>query len=163
MKSYFAIFLTLLFALTFSATPALAQDAEKATETEVAADDCNCPEFWDYQYRSLDEALADKENTTSLDISMQKLSEIDARIGELSQLQALDLSFNRFSKFPESFKNLENLTCLKLTGCQFLSSVPEIIQELPNLKCLDIGDHPKWSKDKFEKAKAMLPGVKVTW
>lgn len=124
---------------------------------------CSCPDWMSIQYRDLESALKNTEEVTALDLSMQKLSTIDARVAELKNLTCLDLSFNRFSKLPGEITQLENLQCLKLTGCRFLRGVPEILKEMKGLKYLDIGDHPEWSKEKFEAAKEMLPGVKVVW
>ena len=42
-----------------------------------------------------------------------------------------------------------------------MAKVPAVLKQLPNLKILDLRDHPEWNKTVFEDAKKMLPNVQV--
>jgi Leucine-rich repeat (LRR) protein len=109
----------------------------------------------------MEEALKDPEKVIKLDIAMLKLTSIDPRIVELVNLECLDLSFNRFSTLPDEMAELKKLRVLNLTGTRFLSKVPAIVAEIPNLEELDIRDHPEWKGTQFEDAKKLLPNVQV--
>lgn len=110
---------------------------------------------------SLSEALQQKETIQKLDLSMQKMTALPLEVTQLKNLQCLDLSFNKFSTLPPEFANLKNLTYLNLSGTRYMAKAPAILKQLPNLKILDLRDHPEWSKTVFEDAKKMLPNVKI--
>ena len=112
-------------------------------------------------YYSMEKALEEPEKVVKLDIAMLKLTSIDPRIVELVNLECLDLSFNRFSTLPTEMAELKKLRVLNLAGTRFLSKVPAIVAELPNLEELDIREHPEWKGTQFEDAKKLLPNVKV--
>ena len=121
------------------------------------------PDFCDdaVTYYELDEALKEPEKVVKLDIAMQKLTMISADISKLVNLECLDLSFNRISGLPAEFALLKKLRYLNLTGTRYLSALPKVLTELPELEIVDIRDHPEWKAVKFEEAKKMLPDVKV--
>jgi Leucine-rich repeat (LRR) protein len=110
---------------------------------------------------SVSDAMKQKEKVQKLDLSMQKMTSLPLEVTQLKNLQCLDLSFNRFGTLPAEFANLKNLTYLNLTGTRYMSKVPAVLKQLPNLKILDLRDHPEWSKGVFEEAKKMLPNVQV--
>lgn len=112
-------------------------------------------------YYELDEALKEPEKVIKLDIAMQKLTRISSEISKLVNLECLDLSFNRISGLPDEFTELKKLRYLNLMGTRYLSGLPKILSELPNLEVVDIRNHPEWSASKFEEAKKMLPDVKI--
>ncbi len=112
-------------------------------------------------YYSMEEALKEPEKVIKLDIAMLKLTSIDPRIVELVNLECLDLSFNKFSTLPAEMAELKKLRVLNLTGTRFLSKVPAIVAEIPNLEELDIRDHPEWKGTQYEDAINLLPNVKV--
>jgi Leucine-rich repeat (LRR) protein len=110
---------------------------------------------------SLSDAMKQKEKVQKLDLSMQKMTSLPLEVTQLKNLQCLDLSFNKFGTLPAEFSNLKSLTYLNLTGTRYMSKVPAVLKQLPNLKILDVRDHPEWSKAVFEEAKKMLPNVQV--
>lgn len=61
------------------------------------------------------------------------LPEIPAK----NQITQLFLSYNKFQRLPECFKNLENLEVLSLKGC-FIFEFPKEILDLKKLKELDL-------------------------
>lgn len=126
----------------------LAQDfSEVCTDAEV--------------FYSLQDAIASKDNVKKLDISMQKIKTLSPSIASLENLECLDLSFNTFPTLPAEFAQLKKLSYLNLTGTRYMAKVPAVLKELPNLKVLDLRDHPEWSKATFEEAKKLLPHVKI--
>jgi hypothetical protein len=110
---------------------------------------------------SLSEALLQKTKIQKLDLSMQKLTVLPLGVTELENLQCLDLSFNKISTLPAEFAKLKNLSYLNLTGTRYMAKVPAVLKQMPNLKILDLRDHPEWSKAVMDDAKKMLPNVKV--
>lgn len=56
------------------------------------------------------------------------------RIGELSQLEVLDISHNRISFFPPSFSSLTSLTDLDISHNLFSGCVPVCLSALVNLR-----------------------------
>ncbi|XP_043810319.1 disease resistance protein RUN1-like [Manihot esculenta] len=51
---------------------------------------------------------------------------VPSDIGCLSSLEDLDLSFNKFASLPASISQLSSLTLLRLVGCKWLQSLPEL-------------------------------------
>jgi Leucine-rich repeat (LRR) protein len=147
-KSKIYVFISSLFmAIAFNFT-ATAQDfSEVCSDAEV--------------FYKLSEAIVVKDKVKKLDISMQKIKVLPSSIASLQNLECLDLSFNIFSTLPIEFAQLKKLTYLNLTGTRYMAKVPAVVKELPNLKVLDLRDHPEWSKATFEEAKKMLPNVHI--
>lgn len=110
-------------------------------------------------YYKLSEALKEPEKVIKLDIAMKKLTKISPDIGKLTNLECLDLSFNRISDLPAEFSELKKLRFLNLTGTRYLPGLPKVLSELPGIEVIDISDHPEWSPAQFENAKKMLPDV----
>lgn len=112
-------------------------------------------------FYKLSEAIAVKDKVQKLDLSMQKIKVLPATIKDLYNLECLDLSFNTFSTLPAEFGQLKKLSYLNLTGTRYMAKLPAVLKELPNLKILDLRDHPEWTKATFEEAKKMLPNVTI--
>ncbi|MGA1285658.1 MAG: COR domain-containing protein, partial [Prochlorothrix sp.] len=62
-------------------------------------------------------------------------------IGQLTNLQQLDLSGTQLSSVPPEIGQLTNLNTLKLYNCG-ITTVPDWIQTLPNLETLDLRANP---------------------
>ena len=115
-------------------------------------------------YYSLEEALKEPLKVKVLDLAMQsptKLTTLPASIGKLTNLECLDVSFNRVSSLPPEMKSLKNLKTLNLSGNRYLAKLPEVIKEISSLETLILTSIPEWSKAKADAAKAALPKVKV--
>ncbi|KAF8018891.1 hypothetical protein BT93_H3704 [Corymbia citriodora subsp. variegata] len=65
-----------------------------------------------------------------------KLTEIPRSIGNLKELQFMDLSNSGVDELPHSVKHLENLKVLKMKGTH-IGKFPEAIQNLPKLEEID--------------------------
>ena len=68
-----------------------------------------------------------------------KLKSIPESIGNLTELEVLNLGCNELSSLPENMKNLKNLKILDLSWNNF-DSIPTIITKLPSIKMIDL-DH----------------------
>lgn len=72
------------------------------------------------------------------------LTEIQENIGELKNLEILDLSGNRIKKLPDSIGDLTNLKVLHLQGND-LTVFPNNITKLTNLETLNLNDNKLYS------------------
>jgi internalin A len=81
----------------------------------------------------------EKEQSTLLDLSDSKLTELPAYIGKLTSLRVLDLCGNQLTELPADIGKLTNLTRLRLRGNQ-LTELPAGIGKLTNLRVLDLSD-----------------------
>jgi hypothetical protein len=68
-----------------------------------------------------------------------KLEYIPESIENLTELEVLNLSYNKLTKLPTTFKNLKNLKLLDLSWNEFVE-IPGIIRNLPSLRLLNL-DH----------------------
>ena len=75
-------------------------------------------------------------NLQSLNLSSNQLSELPPEIGQLAKLQSLDFSFNHLSELPSEIGQLANLQSLNLSSNQ-LSELPLEIGQLSSLQSLD--------------------------
>ena len=82
----------------------------------------------------------DQETTNSLSVWNSQLSgTIPTEIGELTNLETLNLGLNNFTgEIPASFGNLINLENLNLRQNQISGIIPTDLQNLTNLKYLDL-------------------------
>ena len=112
-------------------------------------------------YYSIEEAMKEPLNVQKLDLSMQKLTVVPPEITQFENLVCLDLSFNRISTLPASFSSLKKLECLNLMGTRYMSKLPIVVSNIPNLKILDISDHPEWSAATYAEASKLLPNVTI--
>ncbi len=112
-------------------------------------------------YYSLADALKDPLNVQKLDLSMQKLTVVPDEIAQFENLVCLDLSFNRIATFPPFITSLTKLEYLNLTGTRYMGKLPAIVSKIPNLKVLDLRDHPEWSAATYDEAKKLLPTVTI--
>ena len=112
-------------------------------------------------YYSLAEALKEPLNVQKLDLSMQKLTAFPEEILQLKNLVCLDISFNRIAILPPTFSSLTNLKVLNLMGTRYMSKLPKILTQMPNLLVVDLRDHPEWPAATFDEAIKILPNVTV--
>jgi len=80
----------------------------------------------------LPEALGQLTQLQSLDLSSNHLTALPEWLGQLTQLQSLDLSNNQLTALPESLGQLTQLQSLNLSSNQ-LTALPESVGRLSNL------------------------------
>jgi signal recognition particle receptor subunit beta len=73
-----------------------------------------------------------------LDLSFNRISIIPAEISQLKKLNNLDLSYNDLSTIPEAIATLQNISTLYLSGNQF-TTFPTAITQLRKLSTLYLG------------------------
>jgi len=127
----------------------------------IRAQDIPC--LGEEKYTSLEEALVEPDQVIYLDLSMSrpKLTAVPKEVAKFKNLKCLDVSFNRIAKIPEEIKACKELKNLNLAGNRYLSKLPEVLKELPNLEEVNVTDIPEWSEETRANAKQMLQEVKV--
>ncbi len=110
---------------------------------------------------SIEDAIAYKDSVISLEISFQspKLTSIPKEIELFPNLKWLDVSYNRVSIIPREILNCKNLVCLDLTGNQYLQTLPDFLNELPNLKVIKLKDISSMSSTKRVALQKKFPKI----
>jgi internalin A len=83
--------------------------------------------------RRLPEAIGQLSQLQELNLSYNQLNTLPEAIGQLSKLKVLNLTHNRLSTLPEAIGQLSELKKLHLSGNQ-LSTLPEAMQSLKTLE-----------------------------
>ncbi|HEY1172441.1 MAG TPA: COR domain-containing protein [Verrucomicrobiae bacterium] len=99
----------------------------------------------------LPETLGQLNQLQKLDLSGNQLTALPKSLGELWQLQVLNLSKNRLTSLPESLGQLTQLRRLNLCR-NVISEIPVCIRSLKSLQSFAIGDNqiteiPEWLGD----------------
>ncbi len=104
----------------------------------------------DEAYREAEKRIeaARRKGATKLTLRSIGLSELPESLGQLTQLQSLDLSRNQLTALPESLGQLTQLQSLDLSRNQ-LMALPESLGQLMQLRSLDLSHSqltalPKW-------------------
>ena len=88
----------------------------------------------------LPESLGQLTQLQSLNLSWNQLTALPEWLGQLTQLKSLDLHHNQLTVLPESLGQLTQLQSLKLYRNQ-LTTLPESLGQLTKLPSLDISDN----------------------
>ena len=86
-------------------------------------------------------SLGQLRQLQSLDLHSNQLTALPMSLGQLTQLQSLDLAGNRLTALPESLGQLAQLQSLTLWGNQ-LTALPEALGLLNQLQSLDLAGNP---------------------
>ena len=114
----------------------------------------------DGYYDNLKDAMADSEGTLYLDLSLQspKLQKIPAGVYELKNLKYLELGFNQIGEVDSQIANLTQLEVLGLSGNKYLKNVSDKLFSLVSLKELHLKD-TGLSAAQLNEVKSKLPGT----
>ena len=91
-------------------------------------------------YKSLEEALKQKECVTCLDLSKKKLREIPSEIYQLENLEKLILTKNKIKHISDTLSTLQHLHYLDLSS-NYIDTLPESLSTLP-IDTLIMWDNP---------------------
>ncbi|MBO1349858.1 MAG: leucine-rich repeat domain-containing protein [Hormoscilla sp. GUM202] len=81
-----------------------------------------------------------RDGGIALDLNKLDLTEVPEAIGQLANLQKLELKENQITNLPEAIGQLVNLRVLNVRGNQ-ITSLPEAIGRLVKLQVLDISEN----------------------
>lgn len=112
--------------------------------------------FSPHWYGNVDNARNNSQNVWYLDLNLQKNRQFPSEICEMISLKRLDLSFNYFTSIPDCIGNLQQLEWLDLSGTYYLNTINPAIGKLYKLRELNIKDN-RLSKGEIEKLKKLLP------
>lgn len=102
------------------------------------------------------EVLCKLPNLHSLDFGQNEITELPdflrSSIGEMTDLEQLDLSNNHLKWLPDNFRNLRNLEILHIEGNLF-TELPGSIGELVNLRKLYVDKTIKIPHEVFQLSK----------
>ncbi|KAF7815707.1 putative disease resistance protein RGA1 [Senna tora] len=117
---------------------------------------CNCPKLTlsclpsvekleiSYCEEELVKSISNLHGLKSLQIFYDELKELPTQLKSLHALESLDLMFyDELECIPEQvMEGLCSLRSLTIQGCSALKRLPEAIQHLTSLECLNISDCP---------------------
>ncbi len=111
------------------------------------------------------EEIGNLTQLQSLDLSNNLLWELPDSLGHLTQLQVLNLVNNNISVLPESITRLSNLRVLIINNNHFYGGIPELISNLRNLEELRYGPGGFALDDFYTIPKWLLalPKLKCLW
>jgi len=106
----------------------------------------------EYEYKSLQEALANPDSVHKLSLKRQKLSTIPEEVYLLPYLQELDLTGNKIKVLPPEISKLKNLSYLNVSK-NMLQTFPKEIGELTKLQTLVASQNDELSSFPAEMSK----------
>ncbi|MCG3164760.1 MAG: hypothetical protein POELPBGB_00519 [Bacteroidia bacterium] len=106
----------------------------------------------EYEYKSLQEALANPDSVHKLSLKRQKLTTIPQEVYSLPYLQELDLTNNKIKVLPAEIAKLKNLSYLNVSK-NLLETFPKEMAELTDLKTLVASQNEELSSFPAEMSK----------
>ncbi len=114
----------------------------------------------------LPESLGQLTQLQSLDLANNQLAALPEWLGQLTQLQSLNLADNQLTALPESLGQLAQLQTLSLSSNQ-LTALPESLGQLKQLQTLDLSRNrlttlPEWASQLTQLQSLGLSGNQLT-
>lgn len=109
-------------------------------KNQIAIWNKDFPTLNTHVYKSMDEAILDKNCVQILDLSSQKLTEIPLAINQFPHLKELYLNDNEIRELSPELLNCEHLTTLHLND-NLLREIPDEILKLYKLQDIDLGNN----------------------
>lgn len=91
-----------------------------------------------YDLRKLPENIGQLQELEYIDLALTAMESLPESIGELKKLKYLDASSTNITAVPESIGNCESLMFLDLHNTD-ITEIPDSVTKLKNLKSLDLG------------------------
>jgi riboflavin kinase/FMN adenylyltransferase len=102
------------------------------------------PATWSWDtarvYTNFEQAIARPERVIRLDLTRDKLRELDPRIGRFSQLRELVLDRNKLDALPQELRFVQTLERISVSSNR-LESFPQVLLELQGLREIDLSDN----------------------
>ena len=116
--------------------------------------------LWDTQLEEVPSDIGNLVNLKLLHLGDNELKALPAEIGELAQLEALSVWKNRLQALPATVGNLSNLKTLLAWGNRWLSTLPDALGQLTQLRRLGLSHNsiavlPEWLATSFPKLEAL--------
>ena len=104
---------------------------------------------------------------TELNLESNSLIDLPGEIDKLKNIECLNLSKNKWKKYPDVINQLQCLKTLELTGNPYLpvwnfTQLPESINKLMNLENLNVTDHDFNDAEK-KRIIEFLPNTEITF
>lgn len=109
-------------------------------KNQIALWDKEYPTLNTYVYKTIEEAVLDKNCVQILDLSGQKLSSIPRFINQFPHLKELYLNDNEIRELPSELFDCQYLTTLHLND-NLIREIPKEILNLNKLQNLDLGNN----------------------
>ena len=91
-----------------------------------------------YDLKKLPENIGELQELEYINIALTAMESLPESIGELKKLKYLDASSTNITAVPESIGNCESLMFLDLHSTE-ITEIPDSVTKLKNLKSLDLG------------------------
>jgi Leucine-rich repeat (LRR) protein len=92
---------------------------------------------WGTKY--LSEGIGDLSNLEYLNLGYNNITEVPPSLGKLTNLQYLFLHSNQLTDLPDELSSLTNLTDLTISSNETLTKLPDVVTKLSSITDLDIG------------------------
>ncbi|XP_045803745.1 leucine-rich repeat receptor protein kinase HPCA1 [Trifolium pratense] len=142
------VFLLILFSYLLVAVVTKTSSDDYNALTLIKYDWKNTPPSWDNSDDpcggNWDGIVCINSRVTAISlVSMDLFGQLSSEIGSLSELQILDLSYNKnlTGPLPAEIGNLKKLTNLQLIDCGFFGPIPDTIGNLPRLVFLSLNSN----------------------
>jgi Leucine-rich repeat (LRR) protein len=126
-------------------------------QTEIRLDSLMFTENW---FNNFDDAKANPDKVWFLDLGLRKMKTFPSEILEFKNVKRLYLSVNYWAVVPEEIGNLKQLEILDLSSNYYLNKLPEGLKNCTNLKELIVKDN-KLNAGEVDKIKSLMPQLKV--
>lgn len=133
---------------------------DASAQTEIRLDSLMFTENW---FNDLESAIAHPDKVWYLDLGLQKRRTFPKEILEFKNVKRLYLAVNYWPSIPDEIGNLKQLEILDLSSNYYLNKLPEGLKNCTSLKELILKDN-KLNPGEIEKFKKLLPHVQIiTW
>jgi Leucine-rich repeat (LRR) protein len=126
-------------------------------QTEIRLDSLMFTENW---FNDLEEAKKHPDKVWFLDLGLQKLRIFPKEILQFKNVKRLYLSVNYWPSIPDEIGNLKQLEILDISSNYYLNKLPEGLQNCTALKELIVKDN-KLNPGEIDKIKKLMPHLHI--
>ena len=114
------------------------------------------------RFVDLNEEPDDELITLDLALQSPKLTVIPDSVFEKTDLQRLDLAYNRIGIISKDILKLTKLKVLILSGNQYLTDLPDFLMEMESLETIYLQGMGTWSEKKKQEVVERFKSQKIT-